>query len=101
MKHTLDDKFLTDQLKSQVPKPSQNVWFTRRVINHLPPRASHTGVVKSCVAIVCAILLVAGWVLFFRDNSLSSITLQSSALLAVMTLATTAAISWPLLQSDD
>ncbi|MGN0213276.1 MAG: hypothetical protein ACI4AH_00520 [Muribaculaceae bacterium] len=75
MKRTDEDIQFAELLKANTPEPSENPWFTRKVMNRLPYKHStaHRWV-KAIGYAICILLMVISWVAYVTQINLEVVT---------------------------
>jgi len=93
-----EDKKLAQVLKQTAHDPGENSWFTRRVLNKLPekhPRGSWAATAVYAIALVVSVLC---WLVMWRVQDLSVITVRDVLYNALM-CAVTLTILWQTITS--
>ncbi len=93
-----EDKKLAQVLKQTAHDPGENPWFTRRVLNKLPekhPRGSWAATAVYAIALVVSVLC---WLVMWRVQDLSVITVRDVLYNALM-CAVTLTILWQTITS--
>lgn len=61
MKKNKEDVELREFLKTELPRPGENPWFTRKVINRLPEHKRNYVWIEHLVYLVCGIICGIYW----------------------------------------
>ncbi|MGM9804564.1 MAG: hypothetical protein ACI308_10365 [Muribaculaceae bacterium] len=89
MKRTQDDIEFAQMLKANQPKPSENPWFTRKVMNRLPYKQKVMPQWLTVVGvIVCIVLGILSWVAYLTQMNVTVITRADIYMFVVMVGAT-------------
>lgn len=57
-----DDK-IKQLLKKELPKERENPWFTRKVLNRLPPRRERSNIIEKWVFLIVTVCVTIGLIL--------------------------------------
>lgn len=96
MKQDNIDKKLKALLKEQETIDT-NEWFTRKVLNRLPPKSRHDYAwINIAVYIICLVICLAGWVMFIFSLT-PGLLLVKDLLSGIALFAATAALLWQAL----
>lgn len=93
------DLKISKLLKEQQAMPHDNEWFTRKVLNRLPPRYVVAGKwipVATCAA--CLLACLAGWAMFIFTRTPGVILVRDVVGVAIL-LASTTAVLYRMLRS--
>jgi len=94
MKPIEKDKELEQLLKQQALQPGDNPWFTSRVLNKLPSRASHRRSWMPALLLLLAIVVcVICWLGLIRHQDFTVITVRD-LLTFVMMVAASLVVLW-------
>lgn len=95
----MDDNKLKQLLKEQSQQPAKNEWFTPRLLNKLPQRATSTTRWATVLAMVAAgIACFGAWVLYFKTSDFTVITVRDLIYFATL-LIVTAIYAWHALRT--
>lgn len=90
------DKKIGIALKKQMPA-ADNEWFTRRVLNRLPPKPVRSYSWIAVVAYIISLAIcLAGWAVFIFSLS-SGVILVKDVVAGAILFATTVALLWSAL----
>ena len=98
-----DDKKISELLQKELPEAGKDQWFTKRVLNRLPPYKPRYSIGEKVLTTLCCLILLVGLILESVHIATSPVLLVGDLMmmgvLFVSSLALAGWIVYPLLKN--